>query len=57
MTEIKNKDINLPNEIKEILVKKGPFKALGVWFPTDNDKIIELNFADRIKIMDKILNI
>ena len=53
----KNKDIKLPTDIKEIAVKKGPFKALGVWFATDNDKIIELNFADRIKNMDKILNI
>ena len=57
MDKNRNKDIKLPTDIKEILVKKGPFKALGVWFATDNDKIIELNFVDRIKNMEKILNI
>ena len=52
-----DKTIVLPYNINSIQIKKGPFKALGVWFTNDEDKAITLNFSERIKNMQKLTNI
>ena len=51
------KHIILPVNIKEIKIGQGPFKALGVWFSTNDGKIIDLNFTEKINKMNTILNI
>ena len=55
----KSKDakFTLPNHLSQIQIKHGPFKALGVWFTSTEEEITRLNFDDRIKIMETILNI
>ena len=51
------KTISLPNIISMINIKKGPFKALGVWYSTDQNEITELNLNVRIKKMQTLVNI
>ena len=46
-----NKLITLPETLKGIQINKGPFKALN------QDKAINLNFAERIKNIQKLTNI
>ena len=43
------KDIVLAPELAEIKIKHGLFKALWVWFTHNQEKIIELNFSERLK--------
>ena len=52
-----NKNINLPDHLKLIKVNNGPFKALGVWFSENQEKVIELNLEERINKLSTILNI
>ena len=47
----------LPDNIKSIQIKNGPFKALGVWFTNEEDESITLNFSEQIKNMQKNPNI
>ena len=49
--------IQLPNSLLNIQIQTGPFKALGVWFAQDEKEIIELNFTERLKSMQKMINI
>ena len=53
----KNKNINLPDHLKLIKVNNGPFKALGVWFSDNQEKVTELNLEERIKNLSTVLNI
>ena len=50
-------NIILPQDLSQIKVKHGPFKTLGVWFSSSEAEICELNYNDRIKNMNKLLNI
>ena len=52
--KLKNKKNILPIDLNQIKVKHGPFKALGTWFSNNEQEIIELNFADRIKSIEKL---
>ncbi len=36
---------------------KDPVKALGIWFSTDQNKMLEVNTAERIKKLQTVLNI
>ena len=47
----------MPKHLEQIKVKHGPFKALGVWFASDQAEITRLNFEDRIKKMETTLDI
>lgn len=51
------KNIVLAPEFSEIKVRHGPFKALGIWFANKQESVIELNFTERIKKMNTMLNI
>ena len=50
-------DITLPSYIKNITVKHGPFKALGIWFSENEKEIESLNIDDRMKKMETMINI
>ena len=52
-----NKTIILPENLKSIQIKKGPFKALGVWYSINEEESINLNFAERIKNIQQLTNI
>ena len=39
--KLRNKEINHPEEINQIGIKHGPFKALGVWYSYNSISIIE----------------
>ena len=52
-----NKNIILPDHLKLIKVNNGPFKALGVWFSDNQEKVTELNLEERIKNLSTVLNI
>ena len=47
----------LPDNLSNIQIKNGPFKALGVWFTNDEEESIKLNFSERIKNMKTLTNI
>ncbi len=52
-----NIDFKIPESLKQIKVKHGPFKALGIWFSTDSKVSTELNLTDRLKNMGTLINI
>ena len=39
---MRNNEIELPVDLQTIKIKHGPFKALGVWFSTNEDEIENL---------------
>ena len=43
--------------LRGIRVTNGPFKTLGVWFTCDAEKSATLNFNERLKGIQQILNI
>ena len=45
----------LPRNIKNITIKRTSFKTLGVWFSIDSSNSVELNYTDRLKIVEKLL--
>ena len=47
----------MPPHLGKIQVKYEPFKGLGVWFSSDSSQTLELNFTERLKKMEKILQI
>ena len=49
-------DIALPNGVNQIKVSHLPFKALGIWFSKNEKEILELNINDRIKTMERLMN-
>ena len=51
------KDIDLPLHLQDIKIKSLPFKGLGVWYSNKEEEIIKLNFEDRIKKINTLLNI
>ena len=53
----KGKDLLLPLHLRNIKVKHGPFKALGVWFTLNSQESLDLNLTERIKTMNTLLNI
>ena len=53
----KNAKIILPKHLEQIKVKHGPFKALGVWFASNQAEITRLNLDDRLKKMETTINI
>ena len=57
MLKCSGRDIILPKYIKNITVKHGPFKALGIWFSENENEIETLNIENRIKKMETMMNI
>ena len=55
--KLRNHSIVVPEEIKEIRVRYGPFKALGVWFSHDSQEVIEYNYTERLKKIEGLTNI
>ena len=55
--KLRNKEINLPEELEKIGIGHGLFKALGVWYSHSESEIIELNINNRIKNIQTIVNI
>ena len=53
----KQTNVQIPIHLREIKIKHGPFKALGVWFADTQEIINNLNFDDRIKNMETTINI
>ena len=53
----KKTKITLPKDLQTIKIKNGPFKALGIWFSSDEKEITELNLDNRIKNMETLINI
>ena len=47
----------LPYHLREIKIKHGPFKALGVWFTSNHQEMVELNYNERLKNMNTLTNI
>ena len=54
---LKNKNILLPIDLKEIRIQHGPFKALGVWYSINNKETQDLNFDERLHTIKTLLNI
>ena len=54
--KLRNTKIILPKDIREIKVKHGPFKALGIWYSNVEEEIQELNLKERVKKMETIIN-
>ena len=54
---LRNKNILLPIDLKEIRIKHGPFKALGVWYSINNKETQDLNFNERLHTIKTLLNI
>ena len=55
--KLKNKMKTLPNVLKGIKINDGPFKALGIWYSHNQNEVLDLNFTERIKNMNKLINI
>ena len=55
--KLRKQKINLPEHLRQIKIKNGPFRALGVWFGSTQDEITLLNCEDRIKNMETTINI
>ena len=53
----RGKDLVVPMDLKQIKVKHGPFKALGVWFSLNIEESTNLNLTERIKSMSMLINI
>ena len=53
----KNVHTILPYHLREIKIKHGPFKALGVWFTSNHQEMVELNYNERLKTMNTLTNI
>ena len=51
------KNIKLPNELNKLKYNKGPFKTLGIWFSFDPQKCKLLNFEEKIKKIEQLVNI
>ena len=47
----------VPTNIQGIKIRTGPFKALGVWFSNNENEVIDLNFCERIKKIQQLINI
>ena len=52
-----NKVPIIPNTLREIKVKHGAFKGLGVWFTLNKNEQVHKNCDERIKNMRTLLNI
>ena len=55
--KLRGKITSLPIDINGIKINNGPFKALGVWYSHDENEVYTLNLIDRIKNMNKLINI
>ena len=53
----KVKVLKLPRSLKTMIVNTINFKTLGVWFSYDINESITLNFSNKIKKIESILNI
>ena len=47
----------MPEELSQIKINYGPFKALGIWFAKTQSEIIDLNLTNRLKKMESMLAI
>ena len=48
--------LQLPRSLKHMIVNTQSFKTLGIWFCCDINEAIKLNFSDRLKKIEAILN-
>ena len=53
----RKKVIKLPKELQKLTVNYNAFKTLGIWFSSDEEKMVKLNFENRIKKIENLLNI
>ena len=52
----KNKP-NLPKILQKLSFNNNAFKTLGIWFSNDEDEMTKLNFDDKIKKMESLINL
>ena len=57
MGRCRNKPLKLPKELHKLKFSDGAFKTLGVWFANDQEEMTKLNFENKLKGMEKIMNI
>ena len=57
LSDLKSLEIAIIESLKGVQTKTWTSKALGVWFSSHESEIIELNFNERIQIMQKLVNI
>ena len=48
---------NLPKDLQKLSFKNNAFKSLGIWFSNNEDEMIKLNFENKIKKMESLINI
>ena len=51
------RNIKLPQDLKTLRYNKGAFKTLGIWFTNKKNDKISLNFDEKIKKIETLLNI
>ena len=51
------KNIKLPNELDKLKYTEDAFKTMGIWFSNDPQKCKLLNFEDKIKKIEQLVNI
>ena len=44
------------SHLNQILIKKIPFKTLGIWFSDNDDEMAKLNFEKKIEKMENLTN-
>ena len=52
-----HKNITLPQELKKLRYNNGAFKTLGIWFTNKKREKISLNFDEKIKKIEIVLNV
>lgn len=52
-----NKTFTLPKQLQKIKINFNSFQTLGVWFSHNIKEIVKLNFEDRLKKMNILINI
>ena len=52
-----HKNIKLPQELKKLRYNNGAFKTLGIWFTNKKREKISLNFDEKIKKIEIVLNV
>ena len=50
-------DLSLPKDLCKLKINKNAFKTLGIWFSSNLEESIELNFEGRLKKIEAILSI
>ena len=53
----RKKVIKLSKELQKLTINYNAFKTLGIWFSSDEEEMVKLNFENRIKKIENLLNI